>query len=254
MSDISGRRQEGCTTPEVDLDHLSDTYRFRPLRSEGETRVRMAMAGIAPEATVLDAGGGTGAHAAVMRNDGFHPTVLDPSAAQRSKARERGLPVLGGVSQNMPFSGDSFDVVYFHLSLHYGDWSAALREAGRVVRIGGRVWIWTFTRTYLQNSYLGRWFPSVRRHDLMRFPETDEVIFHLKDAGLTNIEVGSRTERVQRTAAEWQEAFAAQFVSTLQMVEGGELKIGIDNHRRFHRDPEEMVHSDLEFQSISGTL
>jgi ubiquinone/menaquinone biosynthesis C-methylase UbiE len=143
-------------------------------------------------------------------------------------------------------------MAYYHLSLHYGDWREALTEAVRIVRPGGKLWIWTFSRTYLETSFTGRWFPSVTLHDLARFPEVDEVASHLTASSVGSIEIGTVTEQVERSVSSWEEAFRARFVSTLQLIDEDELETGIQRFLGEHPQPEEMIVSALEFASICG--
>ena len=215
----------------------------------------MALEGLPPGSRVLDIGGGTGAHSEVMAQSGARPVVLDPSSAQREQAHLRGgLPVVGGIAQLLPFADGSFDMAYFHLSLHYGDWRAALSEACRVVSSGGRIWVWTFTQRYLETSFTGSWFPSVHAHDLRRFPDLDVVSDHLEHEGVGAIARHVTVETVQRTVESWQEAFRARFVSTLQLIDSEELEAGIGRFREAHPDAEEQVDVDLEFVAIVGTV
>ena len=217
-------------------------------------RVRMALAGLKRGARVLDVGGGTGAHSEVMRGDGHRPVLVDPSSAQRAKAHERGLAVVGGVSQLLPFADDSFDLAYFHLSLHYGDWATALTEAVRVVRPGGRLWIWTFSRRYLATSFTGRWFPSVHGHDLDRFPDVNDIDIHLCSLGASKVERHIEVETVKRTVGQWEEAFRARFVSTLQLIGDEELERGLFEFRTRYPQPEQVIEVGLEFESAVGEL
>lgn len=224
------------------------------MRPEGEARVRTALAGLERGARVLDIGGGTGAHSAVMRSDGHLPVLIDPSLAQRQKAIKQDLTVVGGISQSLPFADGCFDMTYFHLSLHYGNWSNALSEAVRVIRPGGRLWIWTFSRHYLATSFAGQWFASVHRHDLERFPDVSGVITHLQSLGVSNTESRISIETVERTVAEWEERFRARFVSTLQMIDDDELERGVRMFRDRYPEPNETIAVDLEFESIVGTV
>lgn len=215
----------------------------------------MALEGLPAGRRVLDIGGGTGAHSEVMAMAGAHPVVLDPSAAQREQARRRsGLFVVGGVAQALPFADDSFHMAYFHLSLHYGDWHTALNEACRVVSPGGRIWIWTFTRHYLETSFTGSWFPSVYTHDLRRFPDSDDIAGHLESVGVGRITHGTTVETVHRTVGSWEEAFRARFVSTLQLVDSEELEAGIGRFRATYPDDKEQIAVNLEFASIMGVV
>jgi SAM-dependent methyltransferase len=242
------------TTADIDLDHLSETYRFRPMRPEGEARVRKALAGLPPGTAILDIGGGVGAHAAFMARQGHWPVVVDPSTAQRHKASQLGLAVVAGVSQSLPFRDASFDMAYFHLSLHYGDWVTALDEAGRVVREGGRIWVWTFASHYLEHSFTGRWFPSVRRHDLRRFPPVSDIAARLASIGVFDVTAAEAPEEVARTVASWEEAFRARFVSTLQLIDEPELAGGLRAFRREFPDRDRVVSVTLEFVSVSGRV
>lgn len=224
------------------------------MRPAGEARVRLALDGLDSGTRVLDMGGGTGAHSAVMRNEGHLPVLIDPSPAQRAKARESGLVVVGGLSQALPFADDSFGMAYFHLSLHYGDWAAALSEAARVVRPGGRLWVWTFSRKYLATSFTGRWFPSVHSHDLERFPDVSEVSAHLESLGVENLWSQVSVETVGRTAGDWEEAFRARFVSTLQLIDDDELEQGLSRFRAEYPRSDELIEIGLEFEAVVGTV
>lgn len=224
------------------------------MRPAGEERVRLALAGLDTGTRVLDIGGGTGAHAAVMQREGHLPVLVDPSPAQRTKAHVSGLTVVGGLSQALPFADASFGMAYFHLSLHYGDWEAALSEAVRVVRPGGRVWVWTFSREYLATSFAGRWFPSVHSHDLERFPDVGEVKAHLESLGVEDLWSRVSVETVERTVGEWEDAFRARFVSTLQLIDDDELEQGLSRFRAEHPRSDELVEMGLEFEAVTGTV
>ncbi len=207
-----------------------------------------------PGSSIIDVGGGGGDHAEVMKRTGYRPVVLDPSEAQRRKARTLGLPVVGGVSQQMPFGSGVFDMAYFHLSLHYGDWRAAITEACRVVRAGGRIWIWTFSSEYLRTSFTGRWFPSVRRHDEHRFPDPEELSAYLAAETSAPVDGGTLTETVRRSVAQWEVVFRARFVSTLQLIDDAELEDGIASFREAFPDPETVPRVGLEFLWVAGTV
>ncbi|MFW6193708.1 MAG: class I SAM-dependent methyltransferase [Gemmatimonadota bacterium] len=65
---------------------------------------------------------------------------LDPAFAMLRRARERGLSVVGGVGERLPFRARSFDRVLIALTLCYFDApDAALHEARRVLRPAGRL-------------------------------------------------------------------------------------------------------------------
>ena len=97
---------------------------------------------------VLDAGCGSGAHAAALMAGGAIVTGIDESSGMLALARER----LGGdaalleadLAMPLPFADGAFDRVLAALVLHYiEDWSQPLREFRRVLVPGGKLVIST---------------------------------------------------------------------------------------------------------------
>jgi ubiquinone/menaquinone biosynthesis C-methylase UbiE len=199
---------------------------------------------------VLDVGGGPGNHAAVWAEAGMSAIVLDPSLEMLAVAA--GLPGVGavaGVSQGMPFRDAVFELVMFHLSIHYGDWRRALDEALRVLRPGGSCLVWTHGPAHVESSMLTRWFPTVGDIDSRRFPDPAEVATYLAARG-TAVTHDTEVEQVVRTAGDWERAVRAGFVSTLQLVSATELERGLNDFRAAHPDPDEPVAYRLGFDRI----
>jgi SAM-dependent methyltransferase len=193
---------------------------------------------------LLDVGGGRGRHARVWAELRHHAVVLDPGAAMIADAA--GLPgvsAVRGVAQCMPFRDRCFDVAYFHLSIHYGDWRRALDEACRILRPGGRIVIWTLGPDHHAASMLGRWFPSVATIDRRRFPDPGDLAAHL--LGRTTVSVVQRRETVTRRAGDWAAAVEAGFVSTLQLIPSEELGSGLAAFRERHPDPADLVSYEM---------
>jgi ubiquinone/menaquinone biosynthesis C-methylase UbiE len=115
----------------------------------------VAAAGLAPAARVLDAGTGPGrvpiliAHALPgLRIDG-----LDLSTAMVGRAREnaRAAGLAGRVTftagdvADLPYPDATFDLIVSSISQHHWpDAHAGMRELRRVLRPGGRVWVYDF--------------------------------------------------------------------------------------------------------------
>jgi ubiquinone/menaquinone biosynthesis C-methylase UbiE len=97
---------------------------------------------------VLDAGCGSGAHAAALAAGGAIVTGIDHSNGMLALARERlgrGIELIqADLAARLPFGDGAFDRVLSALTLHYiEDWSVPLREFRRVLVPGGKLVIST---------------------------------------------------------------------------------------------------------------
>ena len=86
---------------------------------------------------ILDAGCGEGRFGRELIKAGAVVTGLEPTEAFAGCS---GFPTSVGVAENLPFEDESFDVVLFYLVLiDIADYAAAISEATRVLRPGGRI-------------------------------------------------------------------------------------------------------------------
>lgn len=234
----------------MDLTRLAAGYQHRPPTDASLRRAAAAVADLEDGSVALDVGGGPGRHAAVWADAGVRAVVLDPSLAMLSSAGARdGVLAVAGVSQAMPFRPATFDLVAFHLSLHYGSWRDALRETLRVLRPGGVCMIWTLGPVHHGTSMLARWFPTVAEVDARRFPEPTEVAAYL-EANCPSVEHEIEVEHIHRNAGQWEQAVRAGFVSTLQLVDEEEIENGLSDFRNAHPDPERQVAYELRLDRI----
>ncbi len=236
---------------EYDLDHLSSAYDHRPISDAGVARARLSSNGIVGVA--LDIGGGRGEHANVMRSPDRTAIVVDVAESMAVRAKTAGATAVVGSSANLPFGTDTASLAYFHLSIHYGPWRRVLDEAMRVVRPGGRIDIWTFNQQGLAQSSLAQWFPRVFDIDVGRFPAPVAMATHLSDRGAL-VAIEEHVEPADRSAAEWEAAVRARFVSTLQVLSETELDDGLARFRAVYPNDGDRYRYDVRFIRISGQL
>jgi len=97
-------------------------------------------------ARVLDLGGGTGVLAEAVRaaRPGLEVTVADAAAGMLARVPP-GVEAVLARAEALPFPGGAFDAAVVGEALHhFADLEAALAELARVVRAGGRLWVYEF--------------------------------------------------------------------------------------------------------------
>jgi SAM-dependent methyltransferase len=90
-------------------------------------------------ARVLDIGTGDGGWLGALAENGCRAVGLDPLVADLQRARARGLAVVCGVAEHLPFRTAAADGVVCKVVMPYTDEARALAEIARVLRRGGRL-------------------------------------------------------------------------------------------------------------------
>jgi len=146
--------------------HAQDWDQLRSLHSpDGQVEERLLEAlGDAPLGDVLDIGTGTGRMAVLFAPRAASIVALDKSLDMLRVARAKlqhlpagGVELVQGDFANLPFAAHRFDTVLLHQVLHFAlDPAAALAEAARVTKPGGRIAIIDFAshgREELRDRY-----------------------------------------------------------------------------------------------------
>ena len=125
--------------------------------------LRQALAG-APGRRLADIGGGTGNYSRALRDEGWEPVVIDREPAMLAHAAAKGLATIEGDAQRLPLADASVDAAMLVSMIHHvEDQSAALAEARRILRPGGRLALMVFTREDVADLWISDYFPSTRR-------------------------------------------------------------------------------------------
>jgi SAM-dependent methyltransferase len=146
-----------------DYSNQARTYdRTRAASPSVLSPLREALKG-APGRRLADIGGGTGNYARALRDEGWDPVVVDREPAMLARAAAKGLDTIEADAQRLPLADESVDAVMLVSMLHHvEDQSAALAEARRILRPGGRLALMVFTREDIEQMWLTGYFPSTR--------------------------------------------------------------------------------------------
>lgn len=140
-------------------------------------RPAIAQLGNLPGKRILDLGCGHGMASVVFSRMGGNVTGCDLSAGyiaeavSRAKANETVINFTVCAGELLPFSNESFNIVWGHAILHHLELPAALVEIRRVLRVGG---VGLFCEPWDGNPVI-RWLRRWRQHT------PDEQAFMPKD-------------------------------------------------------------------------
>jgi SAM-dependent methyltransferase len=172
-------------------DYSRQAERYDETRSASPSvlrPLREALEG-APGHRLADIGGGTGNYALALKREGWEPVVVDRSAEMLAHAAAKGLEVVEADAQRLPFEDESFDASTMISMLHHvEDRGAALAEAGRILRTGGRLVLKGFTGEDAASLWILDYFPSSRPWMEATHPPRAAFLEVLPDASLLDFE------------------------------------------------------------------
>ena len=201
---------------------------------------------------VLEVGCGTAQWVAALREQGVRAFGLDRSPAMLQQARQRadGL-VLHATASQLPLRSRSVAAIYcVHAAHHFPDRPAFLREAARVLVVGGTLLVIGLDphRDDLRWVVYDYW-PETRERDLVRYPSTETWRSFADSAGLTLLEYGVAEHLQEVRPAERLLADASSLkLSTSQLADlsADAYQAGLTRLQRAARDAPLQAHADLK--------
>jgi len=114
--------------------------------------------------------------------------AVEPSAAMASKAEARGIQVLPGVAEDLPYDNQQFDIVLMNFCISYlEDPRKSIKEAFRVLKQNGFLIIGFIER----NSRIGEYYQQRRRtsifYEQARFYRVGEIERWVIEAGFEEL-------------------------------------------------------------------
>lgn len=197
-------------------------------RSKIDALVGELFAALTKGAKVLDVGCGTGEHLHRAVDMGLQAFGLEPAPAMLEVAR-RNVPkadIKQGVATELPYADASFDLVIMVEVLRYldrPDTEQALREARRVLKPGGQLFVTLVNRWALDGFYFLQ-----RARALVRAKQFDAVnpycLFHtprsarrdLRQAGFADVRIEGRLLAPLRIAYKLNEGFGGWLAGKLE--------------------------------------
>ncbi len=144
-----------------------------------------ALKKVIPEGFGLEVGVGSGRFAQPLDVK----IGIDPSKNMLKPAKERGIQVIQGVGENLPFKDNTFDFVLIVVTLCFVENPVnVLSEARRVLKRGGRLIVGEINK----DSQLGRVYEAKRKksefYKLATFYSGNEIIDILRSIGIKYVE------------------------------------------------------------------
>jgi SAM-dependent methyltransferase len=153
---------------------------------------------------------------------------VEPSPEMAALARERLSTVKVAPAERLPFKNAWFERAVMSLVIHLLDRPRAFTEAARVLRADGRLVIGTFDNAHFERYWLNQFFPSLEAIDRARFPDADGLRDELEAAGFARVEVSRLSQRGWMDRAEAIERVRGRFISTFQLVDDEEFRVGLE--------------------------
>lgn len=163
--------------------HYNQTRRADPFIAKRLYQLLSADA----EGQYLEIGCGTGNYTHALVNKGLNMMGLDPSTKMLNQAKsiESGIDWKIGTAEKTDLPDDSIDGIVCVLTIHHWtDLKAAFRELSRILKVNGRVVIFTSNREQTKGYWLNHYFPKMMAKSIQQLPAIEDMEEAMRNAGL----------------------------------------------------------------------
>jgi ubiquinone/menaquinone biosynthesis C-methylase UbiE len=211
-----------------ELRPLSDFSQRLFLETAGAIELRTGM-------NILDVGCGTGRFSILFAQRGAAVTGLDRSKTMLAAAQASAPAALHELlhyvhaDANEGLPQGNFDAITFFMSIQYIALNEAFLESLHcALAPGGAVAIVTLPhRHFTENEVLTKYFPSIPRIDLARFPSIPELERMLRDHGFGDVNVREVVDENEGAGDELISRVERKYVSTLHLLDDAEFERGL---------------------------
>jgi ubiquinone/menaquinone biosynthesis C-methylase UbiE len=217
----------------MDYDTLVEEYARHRGHDEAVLGALTRGGGVGPSCRVLEVGCGTGNYIiALDEATSASCSGVDPSAEMLAVARTRSprISFVAGTAEALPFPDEEFDFVFAVDVIHHvGDPAAAVAEAFRVLRGGGRVCVATDDEESIRGRLLSRYFPDIVAVETARYPQVVELRLAMAATGFAQI-------AEERTASPYQvvnsRPYREKAFSSLHLISEEAYRDGLERMER----------------------
>ncbi len=172
----------------LDYDNLAGTYNRRfhhEIRKGTQAALQILVGPNSSPKKILEVGCGTCHWLAPLVAVGHHCFGLDPSQKMLRQSQAHKICQIQGVAEVLPFSNNTFDVVYCVNAIHhFNNIKSFLKETFRILSPRGKIGIIGMDPRDQRNKwYLYDFFQGTLARDLKRFPAWSSLQQLLKGTG-----------------------------------------------------------------------
>ena len=177
-----------------DYERISDSYdvRYQANPLEGIAKALVAVSRRIRARSILEVGCGTGRWLECLTGAGIVVVGLDASPGMLARAAAKsGEALLVAASANqLPFTGQLFDLIYCVKALHhFADPRAFIEDAVALLRSNGRLAVVGIDPRTIRYRYHYEYFDGTQESEIRRYPSFGQIVDWFLSAGLEQVEV-----------------------------------------------------------------